>query len=59
MSEPYLSTRSITRMHLKMFKVFSSLRRPGTHFRQAQVHRRAGAVKGSIIIFEKTTNAVN
>ena len=54
MSEPYLSTRSKTSMHLKNFKVFSSLRRPETHFRHAQSHQRAGALTGSINIFLST-----
>ena len=47
--------QSMTCMHLKKFKVFSSLRKPETHFRHAQGHQRAGAVKSSIIIFERTT----
>ena len=58
MSEPYLSTRSKTSMHLKKFKVFSSLRRPETHFRHAQGHQRAGALKGSINIFQTKTITV-
>ena len=44
----------MTCMHLKMFKVFSSLRRPETHFRHAQGHQRAGAVTGSINFFQST-----
>ena len=44
----------MTCMHLKKFKVFSSLRRPETHFRHAQGHQRAGAVTGSINIFQST-----
>ena len=59
MSEPYLSTRSKTCMHLKKFKVFSSLRRPETHFRQAQGHQRAGALTGSVNIFQSSTITVN
>ena len=58
MSEPYLSTRSKTSMHLKNFKVFSSLRRPKTHFRHAQGHQQAGAIPGSINIFQSTTITV-
>ena len=58
MSEPYLSTRSMTCMHLKMFKVFSSLLRPETHFRHAQGHQRACALTVSINIFESTTNTL-
>ena len=41
-------------MHLKKFKVFSSLRRPVTYFRQAQGHQRAGALAGSTNIFQST-----
>ena len=41
-------------MHLKKFKVFSSLRRPETHFRHAQGHQRASALTGSINIFQST-----
>ena len=41
-------------MHLKKFKDFSSLRRPETHFRHAQGHQRAGALTGSINIFQST-----
>ena len=55
MPETYLSTRSKTCMHLKKFKVFSSLRRPQTHFRHVQGHKRAGALTGSINIFQSTT----
>ena len=54
MSEPYLSTTSMTCMHLKEFKVFSSLRGPETHFRHAQGHQRAGALTDSINIFQST-----
>ena len=41
-------------MYLKKFKVFSSLRRLETHFRHAQGHQRAGALTGSINIFQST-----
>ena len=58
MSETYLSTRSKTCMHLKKLKVFSSLRRPETHFKHAQGHTRAGALTGSINIFQSTTITV-
>ena len=51
MSDSYLSTGSMTCMHLKKFKVFSSLRRPQTHCRHAQGHPGAGASTGSIGIF--------
>ena len=44
----------MTCMHLKKFKVFSSLRRPETHYRHAQGHQRAGALTGSINIFQST-----
>ena len=54
MSEPCLSTRSMTCMHLKKLKVFSSLRRPETHFKHAQGHQRAGALTGSINICQST-----
>ena len=53
-----MSNRSMTCMHLKKFKVFSSLHRPETHFRQAQGHQRAGALTGSINIFQSTTITV-
>ena len=55
MSEPHLSTRSKTCMHLKKFKVFPSLRRPETHFRHAQGHQRASALTDSINIFQSTS----
>ena len=58
MSEPYLSTRSKTSMHLKMFKVSSSLRRPETYFRHTQGHQRTSALTGSINIFQGTTITV-
>ena len=48
----------MTCMHLKKFKVFSSLHRPETHFRHAQGHQRAGALTGSIKIFQSTTITV-
>ena len=40
------------------FKVFSSLRWPETHFRDAQGHQRACALTGSINIFQSTTITV-
>ena len=46
-------------MHLKKFKVFSSLRRPETHFRHAQVQQRAGALTGSINIHQSTIITVS
>ena len=52
MSEPYLSTRSKTCMHLKKFKVSSTLLRPETQFRHAQSLQRASALTGSINIFQ-------
>ena len=58
MSEPDLSTRSKTCRHLKKLKVFSSLRRPETHFRHAQEHQRTSAITGSFNIFQSTTNTV-
>ena len=36
------------------FKVYSSLRRPEPHFRQAQGHQRACALTGSIKVFQRT-----
>ena len=45
-------------MHLKKFKVFSSLRRPEVHFRRAQGHQRAGALTSSINIFQSTISTV-
>ena len=48
----------MTCMHLKKFKDFSSLRMPETHFRHAQGHQRAGAVRGSINIFQSTIKTV-
>ena len=35
-------------------KVFSTLRRPETHFRHAQGHQRAGTLTGFINIFQST-----
>ena len=58
MSEPYLSTRSKTCMHLRKFKFRSILRWPATHVRHAQGHQRAGALTGSINIFQSTTFTV-
>ena len=58
MSEPHLSTRSMTCMHLKKFKVVSSPRRPETHLGHAQGHERASALTGSINIFQTTINTV-
>ena len=37
----------------------SSLRRPETHFRHAQGHQRAGALTGSINIFQSTIITVH
>ena len=48
----------MTCMHLKKFKVFSSLRRPETHFRHAQGYQGANALTGSINIFQSTTVTV-
>ena len=48
----------MTCMHLKKFKVFSSLRRPETHVRHAQGHQRAGVLKGSIKNFQCTITTV-
>ena len=45
---------SMTCMHPKKSKVFSSLRRPETHFRHAQGHQRSSALTGSIKIFQST-----
>ena len=57
-SEPYLSTRSKTSMHLKKCKVFSSFRRPKRHFGRMQGHQRAGALTRSITIFQSTSITV-
>ena len=54
MSEPYLSTRSKTCMHLKKIKFLSSLPRPETYVRHAQGQQRASASTGSINIIEST-----
>ena len=54
MSKACLSTTSKTCMHHKKFKVFSSLRRPETHFRHTHGHQRASALTGSIKIFQST-----
>ena len=48
----------MTCKHLRKFKVFSSLRRPETHFRHAQVHQRAYALTGSTNIVQSTFNTV-
>ena len=48
----------MTCMHLKKFKVFSSLRRPETQFRHAQGHQRAGVLTGSIKNFQSTVITV-
>ena len=48
----------MTCMHLKKFKVFSSLRGPETHSSHAQGHQRACALTVSINIFESTTITV-
>ena len=58
MSDPYLSTRSTTCNHHKKFKVFSSPRRPETHFRHAQGHQRLGELTVSTNIFQSTINRV-
>ena len=44
----------MTCLHLKKFKVLSSPRRPETQCRNAQGHQRAGALTGSINIFQST-----
>ena len=48
----------MTCMHPKKFKVFPSLRGTETHFGHAQGHQRAGALTGSINIFQSTTITV-
>ena len=48
----------MTCMYLKKFKVFSSLRWPELHFSHAQGHQQAGALTGSINIFQSTTITV-
>ena len=45
-------------MHLEKFKAFSTLRRPETHFRDAQGHQRASALTGVINIIQSTTITV-
>ena len=49
---------SKTCMYLKKFMVFSSLRRPETHFRHAPGHQRAGTLTCSLNIFQSTTITV-
>ena len=45
----------MTCMHLKKFKFFLVFAgQPETHFRHAQGHQRAGALRGSITIFQST-----
>ena len=44
----------MTCMHLKKFKIFSSLRWPERHLSRAQGHQRASAIIGSINIFQST-----
>ena len=58
MSDPELSTRSKTCMHLENLKIFSRLRRPQTYVRHAQSHQRAGASTGSINIIQNTAITV-
>ena len=58
MSEPFLSSRSKTCMHLEKFKASSTRRRPETYFRHAQGHQRASALTGFINIFQSTTITV-
>ena len=41
-------------MHLKKFKVFSSIRTPENHLRPAQGHQWASALPGSINVFQGT-----
>ena len=36
------------------FKVFPSVRRPETNFKRAQGHQQAGALTGSINLFQST-----
>ena len=59
MSGQHLSLRSMTCMHFKNFKFFSSLRRPKTFFRQQQGHQLPCAILGSINFLEKTSFAVD
>ena len=58
MSEPDLSTRSKTCMHLENLKFFSRPRSPQTYVRHAQSHQRAGASTGSITIIQNTVISV-
>ena len=46
----------MTCMHLKKFKVFSSLCRPETHVRHAQGHQQACALTVSTNLFQSTFN---
>ena len=39
-------------------QVFSCLRKPETHFRQAQGHQRAGAYSGSINLIQNTISTL-
>ena len=48
----------MTCMHLKNFKVFSSLRRPETQFKHAQGHERATALTVSFNSFQSTISTV-
>ena len=59
MSEQYLSTRSKTRMHLKKFKFFSSLRRPETQFTHTHGDQRASALTGCISNIQNTAITVS
>ena len=58
MSEPHLSSRSNTCMHLKKSMVFSSVRRAEPQFRHAQGLQRACASTGSTNNFQSTINTV-
>ena len=49
----------MTCMHLKKFKVFSSLRGPETHSSHAQGHQRACALTGSINFCQSTVITVH
>ena len=48
----------MTCMHFRKFKVFSSLRRPETHFRHAQGHQQACVLTSSTNIFQSIFNTV-
>ena len=48
----------MTCMHLKKFKVFSSLRRPETYFSHATGHQRAGALTSSSNVFQSIITTV-